>query len=908
MNSSQPSSWRFIDEKGTFELDDPQDSSYLFLPLVNQAGMISSVTPTFNGDAKADQNAFLLLPVSVEDLHNSRAARNFWVTVDGAPWSVTGNSAGQTARRLSADKETVCLRAGFLWQTVSRLHPSGALRAEVTSFVPMGEDRVELMRVTLTNCGERDLALTPTAAIPIFGRSADNLRDHRHVTSLLHRTTCHRHGVVVRPTLSFDERGHTVNRLSYAVLGAEEDGRPPAGFFPLVEDFIGEGGTLDWPQAIVAGLKPTQTEGSAPDGYESIGALRFTERTLQPGQSATYVLILAILSEGQDVDALLARYASAERCESWLTQTRLFWSQKLRTLRFGTGDARFDGWLQWVTLQPTLRRWMGNSFLPYHDYGRGGRGWRDLWQDALALLLTEAGGITEMLVENFAGVRMDGSNATIIGSRPGEFKADRNNIPRVWMDHGAWPLLTVQLHLDLTGDLDFLLREQAYFKDHLTHRCKDVDRGWDLGQGTRLKTAGGDLAQGTLLEHLLVQHLVAFYNVGQHNVTQLEGADWNDAMDMAAEKGESVAFTALYAANLRTLSALCLALAGKGVTEVPLAEELASLLKLDSHSADYASVETKQQRLQAYFDTVSHTVSGRKNRTRLADLANDLGEKADWLTGHLREQEWVTDREGFGWFNGYYDNDGQQVEGDSPHGTRMTLTGQVFALMAGVASDEQAHEIVRAADRYLFDESVGGYRLNTDFGEIRHNLGRASGFAYGHKENGAMFSHMAVMYANALYKRGMAAEGWRVLDGIYHHSQDFARSRMYPGLPEYFNARGRGMYPFLTGSAAWYLLTLLTEVYGVKGRLGDLVLAPRFTAGQFAGGDRLKVWTAFGGKMLEIEYRNPQRLSSEAYRIVAVEINGQGRVTAPDGRQVVFPCEEVAAWPEDTHLVVQLGK
>ena len=171
-----------------------------------------------------------------------------------------------------------------------------------------------------------------------------------------------------------------------------------------------------------------------------------------------------------------------------------------------------------------------------------------------------------------------------------------------------------------------------------------------------------------------------------------------------------------------------------------------------------------------------------------------------------------------------------------------------------------------------------------------------------------MFSHMAVMYANALYKRGMAAEGWRVLDGIYRHSQDFSRSRMYPGLPEYFNARGRGMYSFLTGSAAWYLLTLLTEVYGVKGRFGDLVLAPRFMAGQFAGGERLMVRTAFGGKVLEIEYRNPQRLSFEAYRIVAVEVNGKGQKIAPDVQQVVFPRKEVATWPEHTHLVVQLGK
>ena len=47
---------------------------------------------------------------------------------------------------------------------------------------------------------------------------------------------------------------------------------------------------------------------------------------------------------------------------------------------------------------------------------------------------------------------------------------------------------------------------------------------------------------------------------------------------------------------------------------------------------------------------------------------------------------------------------------------------------------------------------AGGYRLNTDFKEEKFDLGRMFGFAYGEKENGAVFSHMAVMYANALYK------------------------------------------------------------------------------------------------------------------------------------------------------------
>ncbi len=169
---------------------------------------------------------------------------------------------------------------------------------------------------------------------------------------------------------------------------------------------------------------------------------------------------------------------------------------------------------------------------------------------------------------------------------------------------------------------------------------------------------------------------------------------------------------------------------------------------------------------------------------------------------------------------------------------------------------------------------MGGYRLNTDFGGVQLNMGRCFGFAFGHKENGAMFSHMAVMYANALYRRGLVREGFKVLDEIYRHCADFAACRIYPGIPEYINARGRGMYPWLTGSASWYLLTLLTEVFGVRGRLGDLVLAPKLVPAQFDARGEAAVRARFAGRDLEVVYRNPGRLDYGEYRLLRVTIDG----------------------------------
>ena len=203
--------WQFINTEGTFRLQNPHLSNYLYFPLVNEAGMMSVITPTLHGDIKTGHNTFFSEPLSVEDLHNKRSARNFWVYVEGyGAWSLTGNSAKQIAERFN-DNENVSIEAGLLWHKLIRENTELGLKAKITNFIPVSDDQVELMRVTLTNNSTQPIELTPTVAIPIFGRSADNLRDHRHVTSLLHRTTCTPHGVLVRPTLSFDERGHHPN-------------------------------------------------------------------------------------------------------------------------------------------------------------------------------------------------------------------------------------------------------------------------------------------------------------------------------------------------------------------------------------------------------------------------------------------------------------------------------------------------------------------------------------------------------------------------------------------------------------------------------------------------------------------------------------------------------------------------
>ena len=880
--------YRFLDKKGTFQLEQPEMTSYLYFPIAGEKGLKSSITPLCGGDSKTDQNHFLLQPVSAEELHNNKSSRNFWCMVEGkGVWSATGVSAEAANDRAIGCPEKSQLTAGFMWQTMERTSEKYQLSSRITNFVPIQSENTEMMEIIIKNEGKNEQTITPVGAVPIYGRSADNIRDHRHVTSLLHRIFVKEFGVVVCPTMSFDERGHQKNETAYYVAGMTEDGEAPEAYYPTVEDYIGEGGSLECPGAVYDNIDGVPS-GTRVDGMEAIGAMRFRQITLKPGEQKAYYLFMGIENGENDMEKVISQFSDEEKRKEAFRKTKEYWRDTVN-VSYHTGDETFDNYMNWVSFQPMLRRIYGCSFLPHHDYGKGGRGWRDLWQDCLALLMMEPDGVKEMLLANFGGVRMDGSNATIIGSKQGEFVADRNNITRVWMDHGLWPLMTTSFYIEQTGDIGFLLKENTFFKDKQVVRGTQIDEQFTVGEEPIQKDAQGKRYYGSILEHLLVQHMTSFYEVGEHNHMRLRGADWNDALDMAPERGESVAFTAAYAGNFETLAELLLQLKKvKNMEYIEVAEEMGKLFCDDETL--YEDVERKKALLQQYGESCKHTISGKKTVLPIDALIAELHHKSLWLKEHIRKTEWIADGEN-GWFNSYYDNHGNAVEGITPEGVRMMLTGQVFSIMSGTATNEQVEKIARSADAYLYREEVGGYRLNTDFKELKMDLGRMFGFAYGQKENGAVFSHMTTMYANALYQRGFAKEGYRALHTLYRQSVRFDTSKIYPGIPEYFDGRGRGMYHYLTGAASWYMMTVIHEMFGIKGRYGELCLEPKLMKEQFDEQGNASIMLWFRGKQWNIVYRNLSGKEYGEYQIGKIYLDGNE----------LRPTTEVVVSGEDYH-------
>jgi cellobiose phosphorylase len=356
----------------------------------------------------------------------------------------------------------------------------------------------------------------------------------------------------------------------------------------------------------------------------------------------------------------------------------------------------------------------------------------------------------------------------------------------------------------------------------------------------------------------------------------------------------------MYAYNLKNL---CEIIKRLDLKNILILKELMMLLdSISNDKIDYSDINAKRQLLKKYFQSTKYEVSGEKISISKTDLISDLKKKADWMYAHIRDNEWL--KEGF--FNGYYNNDQQRVEGNTSVRMRMTLTGQVFPIMSGIADRAQIKTLWNNVCKYLKDKKLGGFRLNTDFKEEQLNLGRAFSFVYGDKENGAFFNHMIVMFACALYKQGFVQEGYEVISSIYKMSVDTQRSKIYPCLPEYFNAEGRGMYSYLTGSASWFILTLLTQIFGIRGEYGDLIIEPKLTAEQFKIKNTLGITTHFADRLIEVKFVNPNRKSFGNYSINKIILNGKVIAENLKEAQFLLPRHEFLALSHNNINIIEI--
>jgi len=766
----------------------------IYFPLMNQKGLKGFLTPFFAGHLALDHDHYVLEPTSERNLYH-HSSRNVMFFINNKRFDLNGLLPHQ-------QDTTFIYETGLSYQKVTR-EVEGII-IETTSFL-VSETNIERHHIKVLNKHHLPVTFQAISAVELYGRSAENQRDHRHVTSLLNVIEINPQVLLMQPTLHFDETGHHLNTYTYGV-SFQMIGHDNLGVSPTLDRFIGEG-SLIYPK----GLHDIVSSGTF-YGYETMASFQTEVITLQPNEEKHIMLAIGV---DQNKDGLKQSLLDALQYESFsleLKRSETFYQPYINDLSFELISKEVSNRLQFISLQPLFRRVMGNSYLPHHDYGRGGRGWRDLWQDLIALNMYYDPKVYEMLYQYFKGIRLDGTNATIIGDQPGSFKADRNAISRVWSDHGAWPLITLLMYIHETGDLSFLMRKQAYFSDHL----------YGYGKFKKQEKPGFTEYQGTILEHILIQHVVALHHVGAHGYIKLMDADWNDGLDMGHEHGETVAFTMMYVNNVHALKELIQKL---DVESFELYEPMKDLILNKISLDDYFKV-----------NEIKVSIIPK------VDLLNALEKLYEMHLQHL-QKAFVNDV-----FQSYYDHQGKVLDDSNT----VMLTGQAMALLNQIATQDQAIKIAKKTKQKLYQKHLGGYQLNSLYQKDKHPLGRAFYFAYGHKENGAVFSHMVMMYAYGLYQYNLkedAREAWLT---VLEQAMD-KNSQVYEGIPEYFNDQGKGKYLYLTGSASWLLYLLRHQVFGLKFKLGKLYLEPQLTKKDFI--NRLAtINTKTFGKHTTIQY------------------------------------------------------
>lgn len=802
-----------------------------YLPMFNMNGLVSSITPFYSGDLNRTYYNYALKPTTETDLFNLTNQRNVFFYVNGIRYDLNGQLEYQ-------QNDDVTYTYNQLSQRVVRTNK--LFKLDTLSFVPVSEN-MEVHQINFENISLEPFELEVITSFPFYSRSPNNIFDHRHVTSLLNAVKVVENGIINKPTLSFDERGHTVNNTYYN-FHAFSNKVKPVRYLPVLDEYINGGSNL-FPR----GLKIDKYKiGDKILGYEAMGAIGFNKVLLKPNETIEFTLLMGIHDDEKLMFKEVDKFKDFKYVDKAYNETINYFKDINNYIEFELNSKERSDQLKWVTLQPILRRHLGNSYLPHHDYGKGGRGWRDLWQDLLSLIYSNDKTVKEAIIGNLAGVRIDGSNATIIGNKPFEFMADRNKIVRVWSDHGAWPLLTVKLYIDETGDKDIIFNEQIYFDDQFTHYTKQTKDNVPLNNVLMIND---EKYFGTIFEHLLLQNIIGYFNTGTNGFTRLEDADWNDGLDMANEKGETVPFTMFYFNNIRVIIDI---LENIDNDEIVILQALKELI--------YEEIN-----LNMYFDNVSKYEKLNKVNLSKRALINQLEKLVNIKSNFIKDNAVMNNSH----YKSYVNNDGDFLD----DGKNISLTAQAMALLNEVPSDELANDVAKFTKDALFDQAIGGYRLNSNYEEVMTNMGRAYGFAYGHKENGAVFCHMATMYTFGLYKYNLVSYGYESVKTLLDQALK-PESNILAGVPEYFNENGVGKYPFLTGTASWLIKLLREQVFGINFKYGVLTFNPKLKDQDFIKGKAV-IRTYLFGEFRTVTYINQKNIDYGNYKVSKIIIDNE---------------------------------
>ncbi len=203
-----------------------------------------------------------------------------------------------------------------------------------------------------------------------------------------------------------------------------------------------------------------------------------------------------------------------------------------------------------------------------------------------------------------------------------------------------------------------------------------------------------------------------------------------------------------------------------------------------------------------------------------------------------------------------------------------------FAIVAGIADEEQTEKILAAYDQYI-DTERGSYCFYPPFPEPEPRAGIISRFAPGTKENGSLQGHNSRWRIWAEFKAGRGDVGYNVIKKMLpctRHEAEPDTYRIEPYIAPQFtyadesDRPGEGSHAWATGTACWTLLNVQQHMMGVEPEVDGLRIDPCLPSDwEWAEMDR-----HFRGALYKIRFEKPKGICKGH---VTLEMDG----TALDG-------------------------
>ena len=284
-----------------------------------------------------------------------------------------------------------------------------------------------------------------------------------------------------------------------------------------------------------------------------------------------------------------------------------------------------------------------------------------------------------------------------------------------------------------------------------------------------------DSGAGTVREHLerCIERLDA--DRGPHDLCLIRYADWNDALNLKDPQAESVFISTAFGVMLR---------------------EMAALMR-------YLGEEAQAAKYDAMHADLKETVNA---------------------------QAW--DEEGGYYVRAFYDG---KVLGSTkcPH-SKIFINPQSWAILGDLVPENRLPRVLKAIDE-LIEMDLGCPVNIPGIDGWNERLGRISAQLPGTGENGSVYCHATAFKtaADVLIGRGDAAlrclhkilpdSPWN--PAIRSGATPFALTSCYNTHPACYGIAGR---PWLTGTQAWFMRTVVEGLLGVRRDYGGFTIAPAF--------------------------------------------------------------------------------